>query len=647
MIKNNLHLYSIMPLDMDHIDEVCEDIRQQYESGVSNYPLLKMTLVPEGNPPADKVGQLCRKYDAYREKLTAMGIPSGILVQATIGHGWKLGAPFPYQRYTNFTNGAETNTVCPMDEGFHDYLFHIFSTIAAHNPDCVMVDDDFRLMGRPGLGCGCPLHMAEFNKRAGTAFTREELWSIIDTGAAHSEDYGKIMQAVQRDSLIEAAKVMRRGMDSVNPALPGSFCCVGNSTEYAADIAKILAGEGNPIVVRVNNGNYLANGGRNLSNAFLRAAHQIAKLRGKVDVILAETDTCPQNRYSTGAMQLHAHFTGTILEGAAGAKHWITRLAAYEPECGKAYRKILAKNRGFYEELAALVPSLKWRGCRIPVSAEPGLFYSKKRASAATGWSQCVLERLGIPFFFSADEGGAVCLNGNADRMFDDEQMKKVLAGPVFLASDTAVNLIKRGFGEYLGVDVRDWNGAAPSSEKLSVNGNKCGVQVGARELVILSDDVREDSGVYNSVDKENYTYLFPGTTVYKNALGGTAHVFCGTPAAGFNLTEAFSFLNISRKKQLVRMLSDAGELPAYCPSDAEIYMRAADMEDGGLFAAIFNIGLDPMDETEIVCEREVSRIERLMPDGSRRPVDFTKNGSICTLDCPCSTLDPVVLFIY
>jgi hypothetical protein len=68
---------------------------------------------------------------------------------------------------------------------------------------------------------------------------------------------------------------------------------------------------------------------------------------------------------------LHTHCTGLILEGANGAKHWITRLAAHEPESGKAYRKILAKHRGFYQTLADLVPTLTWRGFRIPVGSEP------------------------------------------------------------------------------------------------------------------------------------------------------------------------------------------------------------------------------------------------------------------------------------
>ena len=179
------------------------------------------------------------------------------------------------------------------------------------------------------------------------------------------------MVETQKESLVQAAKIMRAGIDAVNPALKGSFCCVGNNAEFAYEIAAILAGQGNPIVVRINNGNYTPAGARFFSNVFFSAAAQIAKLKDKVDVILAETDTCPQNRYSTGAMSLHTHFTGTILEGAKGAKHWITRLNAFEPESGVAYRKVLGKYRGFYQALAEIEPALNWRGFRIPVSDTP------------------------------------------------------------------------------------------------------------------------------------------------------------------------------------------------------------------------------------------------------------------------------------
>lgn len=85
--------YSIMSLDTSHlenIDEICQDIRWQYENGVSSCPLFSMTLVPEGNPVVDKAKILTEKYMQFKERLDKMGIPSGILMQATIGHGWTL-----------------------------------------------------------------------------------------------------------------------------------------------------------------------------------------------------------------------------------------------------------------------------------------------------------------------------------------------------------------------------------------------------------------------------------------------------------------------------------------------------------------------------------------------------------------------------
>ena len=51
--------YSIIPLLTEHADEICEDIKLQYETGVSSCPLFSCTLVPEGNPPKDKATELC------------------------------------------------------------------------------------------------------------------------------------------------------------------------------------------------------------------------------------------------------------------------------------------------------------------------------------------------------------------------------------------------------------------------------------------------------------------------------------------------------------------------------------------------------------------------------------------------------------
>ena len=644
MAKSKLYSYSIMPLDTGHLEEVCQDIKYQYENGISSCPLFSMTLCPEGNPPADKATILCEKYKLFKKRLSEMGIPSGILVQATVGHGWILGEMFPYQPHVNFTDGKAVRSACPCDEGFKEYIYKAMVTVASAEPDTVMIDDDFRTIWFKGEGCCCPLHMERFNRAAGTSLTDRELWSIVNSDSDKKKEYTDIFINVQKDSLVETAKVMRAAFDSVNPGLPVSYCCCGNNAEFAYEIGSVLAGKDNPIIIRINNGNYTPAGARFFSRVFHRAATQIEKLRGKVDVFLAETDTCPQNRYSTGAMSLHTHYAGTILEGAAGAKHWITRLITHEPKSGKAYRRVLSKYSGFYERLAELTPTLKWRGCRIFIPDTPDFTYGRVKEEW-DGWSYCFLERMGIPMYFSSKRGGALCLEGDADSRLSDNEIKELLSGTVILASDTAENLCKRGFSEYLGVSVRKWTGKQPVRE-IFRSGAHTKIQMNIKELVPGSPKTEIDSVIYNTVDYNSYEPLFPGVTVYKNALGGTVIVFCGTPVSEFNLSDAFSYLTYSRKEQFISLLSKTGEMPLYYPGDEEMYLKCADMDDGRMLAFMVNIGLDPIENINICCDFNVKSIKMLTPEGGEKELSFEKNGHTYVLNTDSNTLQPLVLFI-
>ena len=644
MKEQILKSYTIMEPDITHLESICQDIKEQYDSGIAFCALFKMTLVPEGNPPADKVSILCKKYDMFKKRLDELGVPSGVLVQASVGHGWVMGDLFPYQQHTNFCDGIATRVVCPYDDGFKEYIYNVMAVIASHKPEHIMIDDDFRTIWYKGEGCACPLHMKRFNELAGTNLSREELWEIVNGRGENYKKYTDIFIQTQRESLIETAKVMRAGIDSVNPSLPASYCCCGNNAEFADEIASVLSGKGNPIVVRINNGNYTPEGARYFSRAFHRASTQIAKLKGKVDVILAETDTCPQNRYSTSAMSLHTHFTGTILEGANGAKHWISRLITYEPESGRAYRRVLGKNFGFYERLASLVPSLKWRGCRIFTPSTPDFTYGRVKEEW-DGWSLCVLERLGIPMYFSSENGGVVCFEGDVDSRLSDDELLELLQGSMILASDTAQSLVRRGFGKYIGVDVREWKGKTPVRERFK-NGALSPVQQKVKELVPLSSDTIAHSYVCNTIDYESYEELFPGVTSFKNELGGNVLVFSGTPVAPFRIDTAFSFLTYSRKQQLIELLKQTGELTVYYPNDEEVYLKCADMDDGRVFTAVFNIGLDPIEALELCCDFEAKGFSQLMPDGGEKEVGFRVDNGRYILDIPAYTLDPVVLFI-
>lgn len=647
-----MKLYSIMPLNVDHADEICDDIERQYREGIATEALFCMTLTPEGNPVIDKAAILCEKYRVISEKLAKRGLRCGVLVQATIGHGYKMTTPIPFQPLVGFKDGEEQYVACPADEAFHDYVRRAFATIAKEKPSSIMVDDDFRLFFRPKRGCACPLHMAETSRRLGRSVTREGLLSLFEETTPEAQHAFRTFYDVQVDSLIGAAKAMREGIDSVDPTIPGTFCLCGDLAEGARQVAKILAGEGNPVIIRVNNGRYCSDGPRGLIKSVMRAATQMVAAREGTDIFLAETDTCPQNRYSTSAASLHSHFTATTLEGTAGAKHWITRLSAHEPRSGEAYRKKLAKYKGFYAELARITPTLSFFGCRVPLNKEvtyPTLPLSKYRiACEEVHWATCVLERLGLPLYFSDKEGGAVFLDDARDVYFDDDTIRKMLGGTLILTAASAKRLIRRGFGEYLGVDVVDRAPDAPhaSGEIIFATGQRTNPQMQLREIRVINPAVESLSEVYTLPDGKTKVPLFPGVTRFHNALGGTVVVFSGTPEAKFNYREAFSMLTESRKKQFVDILTESGNLPLYYPDDAEVYIKAATMADGNLFCAFFNIGFDPLEDIPLVVDRPVKCIRRLMPDGSYAELTFTADGNRVTVDTPAYTLDPVILIL-
>lgn len=362
-------------------------------------------------------------------------------------------------------------------------------------------------------------------------------------------------------------------------------------------------------------------------------------------MFLAETDTCPQNRYSAGAALLHAHFTGSILEGAKGAKHWITRLYSYEPNSGKAYRKKLAKYHKFYEKLAEYADELKPFGCRIPITVHQDYgFIESEKGIHISPWSSCVLERLGFPLYFGNDGDGAVFLDDISVSRFSDEEINKFFKGTLILSGTAAKKLCDRGFADHIGVEVREWDGKVISYE--FIYGKRIATQIDRKELVIKNDNVKSLSYAAHKIDDDTYEELFPAVTSFDNPSGGCTVVFCGTPDTEYKYFSAFSMLNETRKQQFIDILGSRGHLPVYYPEDAEVYMRAGNLDNGEIFCAVFNLCLDELEDIPLVINKNFSKIEKLEPDGTRSNCKFDIIDSTVRVKEHAGVLEPIILFI-
>ena len=643
-----LYTYSIMPLDEEHFDAVCEDIRDQYRRGISSCPMFKLTLVPEGNPTWDKVGPACKVYRRFREVLSAEGIKTGILIQASLGHAYTI-VPNPFRKYRDLDGGKEQFVCCPSDEAFLDHFSDVCRQIAAEHPDAIMLDDDFRLFCRPGRGCACDYHMREFNRRAGTQMTREELFAHI---MSHPEPdrLADIFLETQKDSLVHAATRFREAIDSVDPTIQGINCTSGDVCDFVVHYAKIFAGKENPSMVRCANGTYSPLSVRRFSDTMRTAAVRRAKLKNHgIDVVLAETDTIPFNRYAKSARYLHAHYAYSMLENLKGAKHWITRLSAFEPKSGKAFRDILAQHAGMYEELARLSDEIEWVGCGSAFIEQPSpRFHNENyRYWHENEWIASVIERMGLPFYYTDKSGKALWVEQNLVADMSDEQIEVLFENSLFLDGQSADLLCKRGYGERLGVSVDAWDKGPISGEFFADKPDcLCTSQKNALLLTPTNEKTKVLSYNYIRVD-DKPVILSPAVTVYERENGKLSVVFDGSPKAEFKYTEGFAFLNETRKEQFVSLMKQAGALPVYYEGDNELCLRAGRLLDGSLLVSALILGFDPMDTLTLYLEKAPRSVRLMLEDGTYKTVGFERiDKDLYEIDVRVETMYPAFIIV-
>ena len=642
---------SIMPLDLEHIDEVCEDVISQQQSGATTCAMFMMKFNPECTPPVNKAELQCKKYDAFRARLDRANAKHGVLVQATLGHITVPSEPYPYQPSVSLITGEErVVTACPLDPGFRQYIKGQMRILAGSNPSIVMLDDDLGLLYKPTLGCACKYHMAEFNRRAGTEMSREELYRHTQSKEEESKRYTGIYIDVVRDSLVGAISAMREGLDEVNPKIQGIVSGIYTSAfcEFSGEAAEAFAGCGNPRIIRLNGGPYAKLGTKFFTSNIWRAAILRENVKDKVDIFLAETDTCPQNRYSTSAAHLHLHYTASILEGAKGAKHWITRLAAHEPSSGIAYRKKLAKYRGFYESLSKYADLLSPFGCKIPLTLKQNYgFVPTEISMNLCPWASCVLERFGLPLYFGNHGDGAVFLDEFSVDGFSDAEIEGFLSGTLVLTAHAADKLVARGFKDMIGVTVSDWSGVTITAEIDRKSKNKLSVQYDVQKLSPCREGVEVLTDVVHiNTATDEQIPLFPGVTYYENSLGGAVIVYSGTVDMPYKYFTAFSMLNETRKAQLADLLSRRKKLPVYYQSDAEVYTRAGFLPTGELLVALFNLGFDELDGIRLCCKQKVTKVELLDADGKRVESKFDVAGDTLCIHASIPAVTPAVFIL-
>ena len=652
---DKLEVLNLVMLFDDRIEEQAEDLKKMSAENVADVHMISFFLVPEGNPPIDKISVYENRYKRLRKAIGDADCKTGIILQATMGHGFPLEVPHPYQQLVSLdaqnprVKKSTSNIVCPLDERFQEYIIACVKRAAALKPSVMMVDDDFRLMsGR--YSCVCPLHMAKLKSEYGYDLSVEQLKAHLNGTSELDKKISEAIFRVNEDSLVSLAKKIREAIDSVDENINCQMCGTPMDMGFDGKIARVLAANNKPSTLRIGNARYGNRQYRDIHSTAYKFAVQ--KTIAKADRTYAELDTFPRNRYFASARTLHTGFIVSILEGCSGAKYWPNRFVDYEPDSGKAFKKILSENRPSYDTLYQDIKGMEHLGVADVIV--PTFKTYRKDENILLDWNYYWASLngiIGLPVSYIdvTKINRPVFLRGTIAKKLDTATLEKILSIGAVLDSGAIMEIQSRGLGSLIGVKAKPWKANQKiTRERFRENAGKGAGRVieyteGAIEIIPTSNKVEIFSDFihipYTYGDKKLAKTLSPACLYFENDKGGKIVMFASKPTGPAHFNE-------SRKDLYIRLLNRLSPMGLWYAEDAECYFKAGKLANGAYFACLTNLAADPLDEFTLGTTENFTRGEFLDKDGKWKPIvaDFSKKGEIKIKNLRAEIFYPVMM---
>ena len=174
------------------------------------------------------------------------GIGVGVNNLATVGMNFSPARKIrlPFQNLVDGDGTMYTETFCPLGPEFQEYLDFVYTAWCSVEPDEVWIDDDYRYKTMAAQ-CFCPLHLAEFERITGRAWTREEVLAAITSEGLYPNETAQQWAAMQNRGLLSLARVIADAVHRVDPKIRIGFMGIDNSvhfygSDYLHDIGTIL-----------------------------------------------------------------------------------------------------------------------------------------------------------------------------------------------------------------------------------------------------------------------------------------------------------------------------------------------------------------------------------------------------------------------
>ncbi len=401
-----------------------------------------------GFPPMEHFRKLARFFRRVRLETEPCGIECGWWITLTLKSG-------PDSRWNRMVrmDGTETPMAsCPLNPVFREtFARSIAEFVKIARPAFTLTEDDFSINAAATYeGCFCSYHLAEFTRRQGRPYTREELKAVFEKKTPDALQLIREWRILMRDSLADFAGVMRGAVDKVAPETPMGTAQAGNwdhDGDATETVTRAMAGKNHIPFCRFYGSIY---GGEIIHGIPVLTFHALySRQHTRRDLrYYHECDTFPHTRFFTSAASLRVITTAACSFGCDGLLFY-TQQILDDPNEEDAYSRMFAEECRRFETISAAARQCLVKGVRVHLDP----FWASIRPEMNSGWIES-LGAFGIPV--SSLPAGVTFLSGTQPESFSDTELKELLSSSLILDGDAALCLQERGHGDCLGVKVEE-----------------------------------------------------------------------------------------------------------------------------------------------------------------------------------------------
>ena len=643
-------------LELDHptVETTVSEILEQKE----RYGFTKFMLAtPCGGwrskcyPPHEHFEKKAAEFAEVKKALLPHGIECGWWDTLTL----KSGPSAAFTRMVKANGSLSPYSSCPLDPAYKAQFATDIATFAAiAKPSFIFFEDDYTLFG----GCYCERHLAEFAKRAGCRFSREELLTALAEKSEEGYRLLRLWRDLERDTLVEFAKAVREKVDLESAEIPIYLMEAGNSDiegNFTQAVSQALAGKQHTPASRIRGCFYNGGETKSIPNLLYHPLYAKQHISGDFK-FYHESDTFPHTRFFTSAAQMRVIMSSVYSMGYAGSTFQTQQLLD-DPNEEHAYGDMFKAERARFNAVHNV--ALQCDTVGVEIDYDP-FWNTVSGSTQEPEWIRCV-SLFGIPY--TTTEASVAFWDRTQAAYADDETVKKYLSKGLFLDGAAALELCNRGYADLLGVEIGD-NVAAE---------NNFGLDLGAREVFaephtayskgkhmpiahmyahgangkLLRITVKNEAcEILTNAYTFEEQYVCPAMVRFTNRLGGKI-VIMGMTLKG---NRSQSLFNYRRQRIMQEMLKWCDDRYVYVKDAPNVYTimneKKADAQDDLIgMLTLTNLGDDPINTVSLHLPKKWQTFSQclwLNEDGAWIPANTGVEGdsiSIQTELCSCQPL--------